>query len=282
VVVRDTLSREEDPSWGCGLNVQEVGHATVTRGLFEGNHRVGINAASPGTTVDLTDVTVRDTESQESTNTLGFGMSVRSGSQVTLSRGLFERNRSAGIFASAYNTSLSMEDVTVLDTRSQETDLTLGRGLEVSHKAQVLVTRGLFEGNREAGICASSLGTALELNHVAIRGTLGRDCASLPDGDPQSCLNLDMGTGLGVYVGAIATISVVDVSDSHQIGLQLAISGTVNGDGMAIRHNPIGANLQGVPDGYILAEEVTELLMAGNQNDFDDHGILVPEIMSGD
>jgi hypothetical protein len=69
VIIRDTQSQEVDKSVGAGLMVQDVAEVTVSRALLGRNRFVGVLAiASAGEAppkIDLTDVTIRDTNAAE-------------------------------------------------------------------------------------------------------------------------------------------------------------------------------------------------------------------------
>ncbi|MHC4179466.1 MAG: right-handed parallel beta-helix repeat-containing protein, partial [Planctomycetota bacterium] len=173
VTVRDTRSREATSTDGMGLGAAGGADVTVLRGRFERNRDVGVYADGTGTTIDLTDVTVSETQSAEADRSLGRGLNIQEGAQVTVLRGRFEQNREHGVFVASAGTVATLEDITVSGTQSRESDRTYGRGLETTAGAQATCRRALFEGNRDTGIMAGLAGTRLVLEDTTVSGTLG-------------------------------------------------------------------------------------------------------------
>jgi len=101
VVVRDTQSQQSDGLYGRGLQVQGGAQATVTRAAFEGNRMAGIRAEGEGTELILADLAVTETQAQSSDGNFGRGLNVQSGARATVSRALFLRNTSSGIFGAS-------------------------------------------------------------------------------------------------------------------------------------------------------------------------------------
>ncbi|MBW2262116.1 MAG: right-handed parallel beta-helix repeat-containing protein [Deltaproteobacteria bacterium] len=171
VVVRDTLGRDLDGENGRGLGVQEGAQARVTRCVFERNRLYGVFAFWTGTSLELTDVVVRDTLHQQSDGMGGTGLTVFSGAGCTVTRALFARNRIAGVYATLAGSVLTMVDVIVSGTMSCESTGKMGRGLQISEGAQAEVLRGVFEMNTEIGVSALDPGTLLVMTDVAVRDT---------------------------------------------------------------------------------------------------------------
>ena len=94
------------------------------------------------------------------------------------------------------------------------------------------------------------------------------------------------GMGLVAVLGATVSITGVEVADSTMAGLQLVRLGSLAGQSLAILNNPIGVNIQDVPDGYEFFDAVTGLFMEGNQVNYDYSELPVPdpveEIETGD
>jgi len=103
VIVSGTRSRPVDGLWGRGLHAQLGAEVTILRGLFDGNREVGLSVASVGTTVSLTDVTIRQTERAEcpasecTAGGLGFGLAVLLGGHADGHRFLLTGNAVGGI-----------------------------------------------------------------------------------------------------------------------------------------------------------------------------------------
>ena len=218
VVIRDTQSSESDGTFGRGLEVQGGAQVEVTRcsrALFERNRNSGIAAFHTGTILSLTDVVIRNTQSQESYEMFGWGLYVEEGAQVEVNRALFEQNREVGILAADTGTILNLTDVVIRDTQPQESDRRGGRGMQVSDGAQVEVTRALFEQNREAGILAASTGTVLNLTNVVIRNTQSQESDGM------------YGRGLHIKKGAQVEVTRSLFERNHEVGIGAADTGTI-------------------------------------------------------
>ena len=88
----------------------------LDRGLLARNRSVGLQVFSHGTRLELRDITIRETESQETGLIWGRGMEVVEGAEVVVERGLFESNRGGGLMAFDQATSLALADVTIRGT----------------------------------------------------------------------------------------------------------------------------------------------------------------------
>jgi hypothetical protein len=277
VTVRDTRGRSLDLSDGYGLLVHPGTGITLTRGLFERNHTLGIFVVGPDVDLQMTDLTVRETQSQESDQMFGRGLEIHQGARVSIHRAVFARNRETALFAYHAGTYLQIEDLIVLDTQGSDEDLRLGRGLTLGGLAQARVTRGLFQQNREIGIALYD-SAGITLDQVSVRQTLPRECSLLPPQDGRNCIGEAFGTGLVVYQSSVAELSGVEISDSAMAGLQIVSLGRVSGQGLTLRNNPIGVNIQDPPSGYDFLEQVSDLVMEGNAINFDTTFLTVPDL----
>ena len=251
---------------------------TLTRGLFESNRTLGIFVVGPDVTMELTDLTVRETQSQDSDQSFGRGLEIHKGARVTVNRAVFARNRETAIFAYHAGTYLQIEDIIVLDTQGSDEDLHLGRGLTLGGLAQASITGGLFQQNREIGIALYDA-ASITLDQVSVRQTLERECSLLPPQDERNCIGEAFGTGLVVSQSSTAVLAGVELSDSAMAGLQIVYAGHVSGQGLTLRNNPIGVNIQDPPSGYDFFEEVTDLVMEDNAINFDTTFLLVPDLV---
>jgi len=275
ITVRNTQGSDADRTGGEGLWVSGGASVSLARGWFEGNRYVGIYCGLAGSELTIEDVTVIDTLCQESDGDKGFGMGVADGGRIVLQRGRFEGNHSTGIAAGYAGTSISLTDVIVRGTRSRQSDLWLGRGMEVNMGAEATVQNGLFETNRDVGIAAFNPDTRLTLNQVTIRDTLERECAS--GAGPFPCEGFGHGSGLGVFYGAQVLLEGAEIESSQLAGLQLAAQGAATGLGLAVSANRVGVNIQDVPDDYDFFEEVRALIMEDNQINFDTTQLPIPD-----
>jgi len=148
LVVRETRSRTSDREFGDGLVVRYGAEVAVNRAVFEWNSHAGVHANDPATTLSLIDVAIRETQSSGRSRESGEGLIVEGGAEVEVVRAVFDRNHEVGVLAYGGGTTLSLRDVVVRETLSQEGERTFGRGLEAQRAAEVEVSRAVFEGNR--------------------------------------------------------------------------------------------------------------------------------------
>ena len=207
---------------GRGLWVDGEAHADISRAVFTQNQEFGLFVGAPGTVANLSDVVVSDTESRELDGEMGSGLGVDLSALVVLDRGLFERNRLAGIYASLAGTSLVASNIVVRDSRNRVGDI-LGCGVLTLNGASVQVDGGLFERNQGAGLLAFA--ATLDARDVVVRdtqfstsGLFGRG-VSAEQGARVSIerglieRNLDIGAFVGVE-GATLTLTDVVVRDT--------------------------------------------------------------------
>jgi len=215
--VAETLVASSSPSSFSGtLNVE--GRDTQVKSLRIGGRRLGVELqgsafsvhlegilvegaqltallANGGGRLTAREVVVRDTQGLESDGTFGRGLDIEFGATAEVSRAVFERNREVAVVVSGAGSELSLENVLVRDTLSQQSDEAFGRGLTIGDGASATVCQGVFEGNRQAAITVDDEATELSLLDVVIRDTLSRQS----DGAG--------GHGLDVQNGASATVT---------------------------------------------------------------------------
>jgi hypothetical protein len=229
-VVRDTEGQVSDGTFGRALGVQSGARAVVIRAVLERNHELGVYAADAGTRVELTDLVVRDTESQTSDGTSGRGLAAQDGAAVVVQRALFERNRDLGIAAAGPGTSAELADVLVRDTAARASDGGFGRGLAAQEGATLLVSRALIERNHDVGISVHQPGTTAELTDVVVRDT---------ESQPSDGLG---GRGLGVQIGAAVTVSRAILERNRELGVYASDSATVRLTDVAVRDTAAAAD----------------------------------------
>jgi hypothetical protein len=150
----------------CTLEVEGV--------VIDGAAGVGLTATN-GAGVVAHDLVIRDTRSFAD-GTWGTGLQVEYGALVEVRRAALERNGSEGVKALDEDTSLFLEDVSVVDTMSAAAaGAGSGAGLVVALGAGADVRRAMFERNRGFGVTASDAGTTLALIDVVVRDTQVND-----------------------------------------------------------------------------------------------------------
>lgn len=174
VVLSHTQSQPSDGRFGEGLSAILGANVTASRLLVEGNHAAGLAIHGPGNMEVFEDIVVRGTQSDTAIISQGVGLRIEDG-EVRVTRGLFENNRSASIRPGGEETDLTLEDVVVRTTQSEETSETAGEGMHAERGAEVTVLRALFEENRSAGVLVRTPDTHVTLEDVTIRDTLGKE-----------------------------------------------------------------------------------------------------------
>ncbi|MCB9591180.1 MAG: hypothetical protein H6719_00490 [Sandaracinaceae bacterium] len=100
---------------GAGVVLYEDVAATLSRVDVAGNRTVGISASSEDVTLDLEDVSIRDTRGAAETDALGVGLWASSHARVTGRRVVVSGNRQAGVVAEG-RAEVVLEDLAVWDT----------------------------------------------------------------------------------------------------------------------------------------------------------------------
>jgi hypothetical protein len=212
-VVRDTLPQQVDGERGRGLEVRLGAVAVVERALFEQNRHYGVTASDTGTTLDLSDVLVRDTLAGKN-GVFGVGLNVLFGASAIVERAVLERNRQAGVRVSSEAATLELRDAIVRDTLPDVRNGRVGVGLVMQPGSSAEVERALFEGNRFGGVYAGGADTTLALQDVVVRDTL-----------PQESDGLE-GRGFVADLGASATIERALFERNRNLGVSADGAGT--------------------------------------------------------
>jgi uncharacterized membrane protein (UPF0136 family) len=151
VVVRDTMGRESDLSFGRAMELRDSVDVQVSRALFERNREVAIYASGDGTTFALADAVVRDTQGRERDLLGGRGLEAHGGVQIDVRRAVIERSRDLGAAAFGEGTDVTMTGVVVRDTLGAEGGDAGGLGISSLGGAHIgldrfLVTRSALCG----------------------------------------------------------------------------------------------------------------------------------------
>lgn len=206
-LVRNTRGQASDQLDGSGLMVFSGSSLGGRRVVLEGNRSFGVYVEGEGSRLSLEDAVVRDTRSQESDQTVGRGLAIGSGVEVSVRRALFEGNRDLAVLASGPDAELLLEDAVLRDTKSIDADKRRGRGLAVELGARATVRRAVFARNREYGVSINGDGSKLTLENAIVRDTEGR------------ALDQEGGIGLSVRFGARAEVRRVLFERNRTIGV---------------------------------------------------------------
>jgi hypothetical protein len=214
VSIRGTQSQLSDGLLGRGLNLQE-GSTTVARRVFvEDSADVGVYVASAGTTLSWVGGVVRDTRSRTGDLGGGRGIVVQDSASADLAQLLVERCREVGVLVLEGST-LTLNDVAVLDVQSRESDGRTGRGLSIQSRSTAMGSGILLERLRDHGIYASGAETTVAFDHVNIHDIRPMECGS------TTCVRESGGSGIGTYDGATVSVSEFAVSDAALCGVRV-------------------------------------------------------------
>ncbi len=158
-----------------GVWVDRARRDGVIFSTFDGTACGGVPAVG-----ELTDVAVTGTRPRASDGRFGLGLVLECGATVMVNHAAFEGNRTAAINAVDAGTSLTLTDVIIRDTLSEEVSGLAGRGLAVTDGARATVERALLQSNRDVGVgVGDSTGWPgpsgeLVLTDVVVRDTEGQ------------------------------------------------------------------------------------------------------------
>ena len=208
VVIADTQPRQRDQLGGSGVFAFGGASLTLTRGVVERNHGIGVGVFDEGAEVMMTDVVVADTRPDPSTGTLGVGLSV-SGASGVVERLVVTRSHGTGILVGSAG-ALTARDVVVSDTQPLQVDTTAGYGLQTVTDASLELTRAVFERNHGVGVFVTE-GSHATLTDVTILDTLAEE---------------ELGGGLAVTTGASAEVRRLASLNNRDFGVLVTDEGT--------------------------------------------------------
>jgi len=270
VVVRDTQpSSVEGFEMGAAVAIQDTATLEVSRALFEHSRRTGI-LTRPGTSLTARDAVIRQT-SASGPRGLGTGMSLFGQSNV-LERVIVEQATVVGIAVSDAQTTATMHDVLVRDTRSDPVTGFYGRGLEVNLGAHLSADRLVLESNREVGLASYDPGTSSELTNVLVRDTAGEECG-------DACPEGPLGYGVSARSGASIVLDGFTITRSRLLGMQIGPEGYIEARRGEISHHVIGVNIQ--EPTYDFTTSVVGVAFVDNERNLDAAMLPLPDSSLG-
>jgi hypothetical protein len=160
---------------GRGVLASEGATFEASRTRFEGFRGVAVAASGRGTSVELHDVLIRDTEADGGSGEHGYAIAAAGGARVGARRMALVRPRDVALIAAGAGTEVELTDVRIRDVRGASVDGSGGHALLATGAARIRVVRGVFERCRTAAVGANDPGTTVELNALIVRDTLGRE-----------------------------------------------------------------------------------------------------------
>jgi hypothetical protein len=272
-IVRDTQPRPSDGTAGRGLYAETGARIEASRLWVEHNRDVGVFLASAGTEVLLTDVVIRDTESEAGSATGGRGVSAQDGARLTATRLLASNNRECGLFTGNEGAGITVTDAVVRDTRPQESTGAYGYGVMAQDGAEISAERIVIRDVLGAG-ASSVVGAVVRLRDASILsiGASVCDCPSSGFGYAAAATGgtLEL-TRFEIQGAAICGLLVANVPGrSEPAPMFDAMSGVVSG-------SRIGACVQA--DGYDISRLSDGVAFVDNETNFDSTSLPVPAVV---
>ncbi len=214
-----------DDTQGIGMLVGGGAQVMGARVVIEGSRSVGVNAGHADTTLSLEDFVVRGTSAQLSDGSGGHGVFVAEGATATLRRGFVAGNQHAGLSAYLSGSSVTADDLILVDTRPRDSDGGGGAGAFATMGGELVLRRAWLSGNHSAGVGGFD-GARLDLADVVISDTH----AQTGDGVGGAGVLADLGTDLtlrrgrlernemdGIFLGeaAVGTLEDIRVVDTR-------------------------------------------------------------------
>ncbi|MBI5528412.1 MAG: right-handed parallel beta-helix repeat-containing protein [Deltaproteobacteria bacterium] len=210
VAVLDTMADDANGVEGKGAEYQNAARGTIARTVFSRNTNAGLLVTAGGSSVDVSDVVIRDTLAEPGTGAGGWGMGVQYETAVVLARALLTGNREAGIFVTDSGAVLDAGDVTIRDTRAQDNSGEFGTGLTIQKNAEGTVARLVVERCRSSGVfVGSEPGEAPAV--VDLEDVLVRDIA-------EQASDGDFGRGISLQGSAHAVVRRALISRCTEVG----------------------------------------------------------------
>jgi len=247
-----------------GLEVRVGADALVERLRVTDAFQLGVFVEEA--TATLRDVTVVGTTARDDiAPAFGRGIEGQRASLI-IERAHLERNQGAGL--SIGGGTVTITDLTVLDTRGSGELRATGKGVAVNQGAQLEMDRVALISNREVSLAAFEMGTRVVGRNIVVLDTRVRDCVV------DDCPDLGAGIGVGAYLSSHITLSRFAIGGAALVGLQLA-GGTAELTDGRIMDNPIGINLQ--TEGFDFAELTRGVRLENNDRNVDTTVIPIPD-----
>lgn len=278
MVVRSVVGTSDVVS-GYGVAVFDGASATLTRTVVEEARLAGISTSDTGASIEGSDLVVRATQPRLRDDAGGYGALAYLGGRLDLTRSSFIGNRGLGLAVRDEMSTLSAEDVVILDTL-EEVNGGFGYGIQIGIQASAVLTRVASIRDRSLGI---HMGVGnLEASDLTVRDPVAdddgdayclqahgatqitrMDCAGAAgagifanSGSPLVLDDLVVdgvsedsgGAGCGIVtVGSAVDVERFRISGSAVCGAAISDQGTIDLHHGEVSDNPVGV---GLPSGY--------------------------------
>ncbi|MFC1609896.1 right-handed parallel beta-helix repeat-containing protein [Myxococcota bacterium] len=207
----DPVSGSQDDSHGYGMLVYTGGRATARRITVERSRSVGIYVSQEASSLDVSQVVVRDCLGQEKDGLFGIGMVTTLAAHSRVEQALVERNRDAGIAGENDHTLIEVSDSVVQGTVDSEPGT--GEGLRARLGSMIVADRVLLDGNRD-GAVAIEEGSTVRIQDALVRNGVPMDVVALN------------GMGLRMNLGGRVEAQRVVLDANSSAGAQVNLEGS--------------------------------------------------------
>ena len=266
-VIRATRPRVSDDGSGHGAFVFDGAALDLTRVHVSGSREAAILATDPGSHVTLRHVVIEGTRGRASDGGGGSAIALQAGAAADLAQTLLDDSRGVALFLSS-GSSVSLVDVTVRATGSEESDGRFGHGLHVQGGSAVDGERVWVDGSRSSGITALGAGSMVRLVDARVSDTRERECAA------TTCPELGFGDGVLSSLDATIDFERFVVEGSARAGVHVA-NGLMDLRQGSIVGNAIGAAIQ--TPGFDVARISDGVIFADNGRNVDMTSLPLPE-----
>ena len=212
-LIAATQATPHDGTGGLGVVAQGAARVNLTQAVVDSNHSAGV-IATFGAQLTLEDIAIVRTQPQPGDGSLGRGIHLTNGATVTVVRGLVDLNHDVGVLATGLGSGLQLTDVAITRTQAQRSDLTAGRGLDLSSGAEANVTRAKLDGNHSVAIAAFERGTSLTFEDLTVTNTQPRPA------------DRSVGRGVSIHEGADVTVTRGFFGANHEVAIVAFDPGT--------------------------------------------------------
>ncbi len=205
-----------------GVSIEDGGELHITGVVVEGASQVGVEVDGAGSTAILERVVLRGARGLDS-GPQGAGLKARVGATVSGRQLLVQGNDETGVLAVGTGTTVTLEDVAVLDNlpNLRPDIIAYGRGLSVDLGASLSLSRAFVARNHGNGLFVWEAASQADLTDVVVTDTL------------RVSETIEVGHGISVKSGARlsatrltiarAPFEALDVSDDSDAVVEDAL-----------------------------------------------------------
>jgi hypothetical protein len=266
IAIRHTRGELSTGEGGFGIRADVQTSLTGRRISIDDSAYAGVVVDSLSQ-AQLEDLTVRDTQSRDGTRAGGHGIHATLGSSTEVTRAVVERNTEAGISIDGTESSVTLTDVVVRDTASNDTSGAFGGGVSVS-AGSLTATALTVERNRYVGLYVGE-GGAAEVEGLALSDVEPQRCAE------DTCSEAPFGIGLGAFNRGRLEVERFFSRNASLCGVMVGPEADLWLRHGLVAGSPIGACVQATS--FDLGQLTDDVAYDDNGRNLDSTALPVPE-----